>query len=74
MNAAQAKLAVGFLQSAVDDLTAERDRLRAINAELVTAITNYFRAYENEGKRPGWLRRVFWAKEEIWAAIEKATS
>lgn len=35
MNAAQAKLAVGFLQSANEELTTELDRLRARLAEIM---------------------------------------
>ena len=41
MNAAQAKLAIGFLQSANDELTTERDRLRASNSEMLKALEMY---------------------------------
>lgn len=49
MNAAQAKLTVGLLQSANDELTAERDRLRASNAGLLKALKDIARSDEFNG-------------------------
>lgn len=47
-------------------------RLIAAAPDLLEAIKEYFEAYANEGKKPGWIKRVGAARRKVNAAIAKA--
>lgn len=48
-------------------------RLISAAPDLLASIQEYFTAYANEGKKPGWCERVESAKAKVNAAIKKAT-
>jgi hypothetical protein len=48
-------------------------RLIAAAPDLLESIKNYFEVYENRDREPGWVKRIFDAKEKCMAAIAKAT-